>query len=294
MLLINDGYMKKKVFGCNVTCMFILICIGIALPVKSQNNYKVKLTGTVYEYGHNNRRLPLEFAAVSIPEIALGTTSNENGRYTLENVPTGKIRMQIQYLGKVSIDTLINVSKDLVLNFTMRNEDFKLKEVTVTATNSRSGKSTSSHISRSAMDHMQATSLYDVMSLMPGGISQNQDMSSAQQINIRQVSSSSGPEAPMNAMGTAIIRDGAPISNNANLSAMNPTVLSGTETPASLAGGASPAGGTDVRSISTENIESIQIVRGIPSVEYGDLTSGAVIINTLIPQHYYKIFFLST
>lgn len=81
--------------------------------------------------------------------------------------------MQIQYLGKVSIDTLINVNKDLVLNFTMRNEDFKLKEVTVTATNSRSGKSTSSHISRSAMDHMQATSLYDVMSLMPGGISQN-------------------------------------------------------------------------------------------------------------------------
>ena len=56
----------------------------------------------------------------------------------------------------------------------------------------------------------------------------------------------------MNAMGTAIIRDGAPISNNANLSAMSPTVLSGTETPASLAGGASPAGGTDVRSISTE------------------------------------------
>lgn len=220
--------MKKGILGCNIIYLFILICIGIALPIKSQNNYKVKLTGTVYEYDHNNKRLPLEFAAVSIPEIALGTTSDENGRYILENVPTGKIRMQIQYLGKVSIDTLINVNKDLVLNFTMRNEDFKLKEVTVTATNSRSGKSTSSHISRSAMDHMQATSLYDVMSLMPGGISQNQDMSSAQQINIRQVSSSSGPEAPMNAMGTAIIRDGAPISNNANLSAMSPTVLSGT------------------------------------------------------------------
>ena len=213
--------MKKGILGCNIIYLFILICIGIALPIKSQNNYKVKLTGTVYEYDHNNKRLPLEFAAVSIPEIALGTTSDENGRYILENVPTGKIRMQIQYLGKVSIDTLINVNKDLVLNFTMRNEDFKLKEVTVTATNSRSGKSTSSHISRSAMDHMQATSLYDVMSLMPGGISQNQDMSSAQQINIRQVSSSSGPEAPMNAMGTAIIRDGAPISNNANLSAMS-------------------------------------------------------------------------
>ena len=263
-----------------ITCMLVLICLGTALPVKSQSNKKVKLTGTVYEYDHRDKRLPLGFATVSIPEIALGTTSSENGRYTLDNVPTGKIRLQVHYLGKVSIDTLVNVNRDLVLNFTMKNEDFKLKEVTVTATNSRSGKSTSSHISRSAMDHMQATSLYDLMSLMPGGVLHNQDMSSAQQINIRQLSPSTGPEAPMNALGTAIIRDGAPISNNANLSAMNPTVLNGSDAPSAMAGGASPAGGTDVRGISTENIESIQIIRGIPSVEYGDLTSGAVIINT--------------
>lgn len=74
--------MKKGILGCNIIYLFILICIGIALPIKSQNNYKVKLTGTVYEYDHNNKRLPLEFAAVSIPEIALGTTSDENGRYT--------------------------------------------------------------------------------------------------------------------------------------------------------------------------------------------------------------------
>lgn len=262
------------------TCLLVFFCLGITLPAKSQSNYKVKLTGTVYEYDHNNKRLPLGFAAVSIPEITLGTTTNENGRYVLENVPAGKIRLQIQYLGKVSIDTLINISKDQVLNFTMQNENFKLKEVTVTATNNRSGKSTSSHISRSAMDHMQATSLYDVMSLMPGGISQNQDMSAAQQINIRQTFNAQSSQSAMNALGTAIIRDGAPISNNANLSAMNPTVLSGSETPTSLAGGAPPTGGTDVRSISTENIESVQIIRGIPSVEYGDLTSGAVIINT--------------
>lgn len=265
----------------SITCMLlVLIGLGTVLPIKSQSNRKVKLTGTVYEYDHRDKRLPLGFATVSIPEISLGTTSNANGRYTLDNVPTGKVRMQVHYLGKITIDTLVNVNRDLVLNFTMKNEDFKLKEVTVTATNSASGKSTASHISRSAMDHMQATSLYDLMALMPGGISQNQDMSSAQQINIRQLSSSTGPEAPMNALGTAIIRDGAPVSNNANLSAMSPTVLSSSETPSALGGGASPAGGTDVRSISTENIESIQIIRGIPSVEYGDLTSGAVIIHT--------------
>ncbi|WP_289466143.1 TonB-dependent receptor plug domain-containing protein, partial [Klebsiella pneumoniae] len=67
------------------------------------------------------------------------------------------------------------------------------------------------------------------------------------------------------------------ISNNANLSSHN-TTLAGKGT--AIGGGASATGGADVRSISTENIESVEIIRGIPSVEYGDLTSGAVIINS--------------
>ena len=264
-----------------IVCLLVFVGLGSTLPSYSQSNQKVKISGTVYEYDANNKRVPLGFATVSIPDAALGTTSNDRGKYELDGITAGKVRLSIQYLGKVSIDTLVNATRDLTLNFTLKNEDFRLKEVTVTATNSRSGKSTASHISRSAMDHMQATSLYDLMALMPGGISENQDMSSAQQINIRQLSSSVGPESPMNALGTAVIRDGAPISNNANMSAMSASVLgSSDQVPGALGGGASPAGGTDVRSISTENIESVQIIRGIPSVEYGDLTSGAVIINT--------------
>ena len=34
--------------------------------------------------------------------------------------------------------------------------------------------------------------------------------------------------------------------------------------------------GVDMRTISTDDIEKVEIVRGIPSVEYGDLTSGLV------------------
>ena len=37
--------------------------IGATFPVKAQSNYKVKLTGIVYEYDQNNKLLPLEFAA---------------------------------------------------------------------------------------------------------------------------------------------------------------------------------------------------------------------------------------
>ena len=253
-----------------ITCLFLVTGLGITPQAWSQSK-KVKISGTVYELD-GKKSVPLGFATVAIPEMALGTTTNDNGKYVLEGVPAGKVQLSIQFVGKLSIDTLVNATKDLTLNFTLKNENFKLKEVTVTATNSRAGKSTASHISRTAMDHMQATSLNDIMALLPGGVTTNSTLSSAQQINIRQVSSTNS-----NALGTAVIRDGAPISNNANLSTLSPT-LNGSGS--ALAGGASATGGTDVRSISTENIESIEVIRGIPSVEYGDLTSGAVIINT--------------
>jgi len=39
-------------------------------------------------------------------------------------------------------------------------------------------------------------------------------------------------------------------------------------------------GGVDSRQVSTDNIESVEVIRGIPSVVYGDLTSGAVVVKT--------------
>ncbi len=276
-----DGGRKKGRMRFVCLSLALFVCFGAAEPLKAQNNSKVKITGTVYEYDQNHKRIPIDFVTVALPDMTLGTTTNDGGRYRLENVPAGKVHLSVHHLGKLSIDTIVNATRDLVLDFTLRNEDFKLKEVVVTATNSRSGKSTSSFISRTAMDHMQATNLYDIMSLMPGGLTSNQGMSSAKQITIRQLSGAGGPDSPMNSLGTAIIRDGAPLSSNANLQSMSPTVQGSADSaPTSLAGGAAPGSGIDVRSISTENIESVQVIRGIPSVEYGDLTSGAVIINT--------------
>ena len=258
-----------------VLTLLLIVCFGITLS--AQNPTQTGISGKVYELDSQGKRIPLGFATIYLPDYGMGATTTDDGLFSLDNVPTGKTRMQVQFVGKLPIDTLVNVSRNMKLDFTLKNEDFKLEEVVVTATNSQAGKSTASNISRQAMDHLQATSLNDLLALMPGGISQNSDLSSSQQINIRQISGNSSGEQALNALGTAIIRDGAPVSNNSNLSAMNPTVSGGAS---ALGGGASPSGGVDVRSISTENIESVEIIRGIPSVEYGDLTSGAVIVNT--------------
>ena len=268
--------MKKRKL-CVTAALSLLLSGIISLPLHAQSHEKGSISGKIHELDEKEKRIPLGYATLYFPDYGIGTTSDEYGRFNMTNVPMGKARVQVMYVGKVTIDTLVNVNRDLTLDFTLQNENFNLKEVTVTATQNRAGRSTASNISRQAMDHLQATSLNDLLSLMPGGVSQNSALNSSQQINIRQIAGNSSHEEALNALGTAIIRDGAPISNNSNLSAMNPTVSGGAS---AMSGGASPSGGVDVRSISTENIESVEIIRGIPSVEYGDLTSGAVIVHT--------------
>ncbi|MBR8725154.1 TonB-dependent receptor [Bacteroides pyogenes] len=278
-----SDYAKTIVALLALTALWI-----ISTPfVNAQDGKKARIYGTIYESDNNERLVPLDFASISLPDYAIGTASNNNGRYTLSNIPYGKARLQVKYLGKQTIDTLIHISGNIELNFVMRSEDFRIKEIVVIAENNQAGKATSSKISRMTMDHLQATSLHDLLVLLPGGTSSEPNLNNAQQINIRQIStaskghqtsySSKTKESDLNALGTAIIKDGAPVSNNSNLQALNPTVQGAT---AALGGGSSPSGGLDVRSISTENIESVEVIRGIPSVEYGDLTAGAVIIHT--------------
>ena len=269
---------KKNSFSSAVLLFLMMLLGGLSVPQGASAQNKIRISGTVYELD-GNKRAPLDFATVSFPDFGIGTTTNNGGRYSLDNVPSGKVKMRVQYIGKHTVDTTVVINSSKQLNFTLLNEDFRLQEVTVTAKHNAAGKSTSSNISRQAMDHMQATSLYDIMALMPGGVVNEPNLSSAKSIEIRQTGSYNSAQ---NALGASIIRDGAPISNNANLSVLNPVTAYETASGglAALGGGAAPTDGVDVRSISTENIESVEIIRGIPSVEYGDLTSGAVIIHS--------------
>ena len=108
------------------------------------------------------------------------------------------------------------------------------------------------------------------MELLPGQLASNPSMTSATKATIRQVGSDA-----MNSLGTAVVVNGAPVSNNANLQVGN-TAVNGTLTT----GYSSTAGtGIDLRQISVDNVESVDVIRGIPSVEYGDLTSGVIIVN---------------
>ena len=223
---------------------------------------------------------PVTGAIIVLHPSGIYAMSDAQGRYSLANVDPGRSVVSVQMLGFVPLDTtvVIRPGADLQLDLKLQEENFRLKEVTVVAQASKAGEATASVISRQAIDHSQTSSLADVMQLLPGVALSNPNLSSTQTLSLRTADATA-----MNSLGTAVIVDGAPLSNNANMEGITAS-MTGTATTiagsASSTAGALPNSGIDVRQISTDNIESIEVIRGIPSVQYGDLTSGAVIINS--------------
>jgi outer membrane cobalamin receptor len=215
------------------------------------------LTGKVLD---NKTRLPIEYAVVSVPERELWATTNERGEFRINLVGEDRFTLIISCLGYMKNTTIYENSLSLAHNniFYLKQDNLQLSEVVVTAQKQKSEIATTYAIDRNAINHIQANSITDVMALLPGAAtSKSLSLTSEQRIGIR---SQNATELDNASFGTAIEVDGVRMSNNS-------TYTSGVE-------------GTDIRNISMANIESIEIVTGLPSVEHGDLTAGMVKINT--------------
>ncbi len=163
----------------------------------------------------------------------------------------------------------------------------QLDQVLVTATEiARSSEGSSvSRIGRDAIEHIQASSLADVLQLVPGQAAVNPSLAGARQSLLRQAPTSAsrdpgpGTEAERaNALGTSVVLDGVPVSNNANLQTTLTILNSG---PNALPQFSSTAGrGLDLRQIPADQIESVEVIRGVPSARHGDLTAGAILVTS--------------
>ena len=251
-------------------CLSVLFATIIAvMPSFAQNKSVVNGTVTAAD-----TKAPVAYALVHIPEVGAQAVTDGEGNFELKLVP-GQYTINISFLGYEPIEKQVTIAeKDGSLSFELQPANFRVEDVVVTATASKAGAATASTISRTAMDHIQSSSLADVMSLLPGASvpdTRTLTLSQASSFSIRGGSS----------LGTAVIMDGTPMSNNANMQSMGagqmPFAAASTAGQAAMA---TPTSGIDMRQISTDNIESVEVIRGIASVEYGDITSGAVIVNS--------------
>lgn len=219
---------------------------------------------------------PVETASVVLNN-SLFTLTDAKGHFKFANVPAGELDYYVSCLGYTEARGKITLKGDGTdrLNVKLQQRSLSLKGVTVTARQQAMGSK--SIIDQDAVRHIQPKSLADMLQLMPGAITVNPTLNNLGQANVREIGGNDN-----NALGTAVIIDGTPISNDANLQAIAPT-RNGKSSSAQADGMSdqTTAGrGTDLRTISADNIESVEVIRGIPSVEYGNLTSGVVLVKT--------------
>ena len=211
------------------------------------------LEGCVLEAGSE---APVIGAVVKVGEEYLWTTTDIEGNFTFENVQKGEYVLEVTCLGYVNSSMTINVSQDVQgIVITLHENSLALDEVVVTAQKAKEGLGTTQNIGRNALNHLQLSSTTDISALLPGGKTVNPDLTSENSFSLREGGAANGNAA----FGTAVEVDGVRLSSNASFGEM---------------------GGVDTRGVAVENIESIEVITGVPSAEYGDLNSGMVKINT--------------
>lgn len=226
---------------------------------------------------------PMSFCTIRVIPGNYACIVDADGNYSID-LSAGRYTLSATYVGYKEIKkNIILQDKPVKLDIRMTPNSLTLGEVVVTAKESE-GISSGSKIDRAAMSHLQPSSFTDLLELLPGNISKNPRMGQANSITLRETGTlgatgteTSNPDYAITSLGTLFVVDGAPVNSDANLQSV------GTSNDAS-----SPDysrnitnKGVDMRSISTDNIESVEIVRGIPSAEYGNLTSGMVNIRRI-------------
>ena len=224
-----------------------------ALSAKESSKSGVKLGGTVTEHGSD---LPVIGAVVKLGGDYLWTTTDIDGIFEFENVQRGEWQLEVSCLGYVTASMTIDVRSNTDdLKIALHASSLALDEVVVTAQKAKDGLSTSHSLGRDALNHLQLSNTTDVAALLPGGKTVNPDLTSENSFSLRDGGASAGNAS----FGTAVEVDGVRLGNNASFGQM---------------------GGVDTRSVAVDNIESIEVITGVPSAEYGDLNSGMVKINT--------------
>lgn len=213
-------------------------------------------------------------ANIMIKELHIGCASNVKGFFQIKNIRPGQYTVEISFVGYEKVTKKIKITEGEILeiNFILKSLAFQIGGIEVLGNTELLPKdvNTKTTITSGEIEHYQASSIKDVLDLVPGvQKSDNPGLSKTSQIAVR------GDEADaLTAFGTLIMVDGAPVSNNANLQFERLT--------GSKFGSSNTGRGVDLRTIPADNIESIEVITGLPSVRYGDVTAGIINVQTKI------------
>lgn len=242
----------------------------------------------------------MEYVSIKIAEINQYTVSNLKGEFSfnLNKLRESKLTIEFSHIGYQKLSKKISISQTSInLGTILLNElNLSLNTIDINAKRNYEGSSNSSLIiSRDIIERTPALSINDLLNQIPNRKFEAPNLQNVQNINLRSTfaptNNNRGAFQLNNAFGVAIVLDGHNISNNMNMQSYNPgiwgisnaNISSGNSWGLNGSGTTSYSGdfafgGTDLRQIPAENIESVEIISGVAPAKYGDLSEGAIIV----------------
>ncbi|MEX1050050.1 MAG: TonB-dependent receptor, partial [Gemmatimonadales bacterium] len=262
-----------------VACLAVAGLMGAPQLAQAQRATVVGVVTT------GTARAPVPGVLIAVEGTALTATSDTLGRFRLVGVPPGPQVLLARRIGfaPTRVPLTVPPTGEVQRDIEMAEHALQLADIRVTADVSgraRGESGTSTVVEREAIAHQTASSVAGVLELLPGVPLQPPGLDGIQQFALRSVPTGTsasltvgGPSAgAIGALGTLIVLDGVPLSNNANLQTAGPRGESSLP--------ATAGGGIDLRQIPATTIERLEAIRGVPSARYGDLTQGVIVVDT--------------
>ncbi len=271
--------------------LIFLLCLSTSLF--AQDRFKGIILST--ETGQ-----PISSVIVEDVNTQKWVLSDIDGSFEIDTNSTKNLKLAFKILGKQ--EKIISFTSDtfrIVQTIYLDDQDLRLDELVINV--KKSDKFSEIKLGREQIDQVQAMSLNDVLELLPGQSITNFTLNEFKTIAFRTARPRTISDNAFGnkSFGTAIYLDGIPMGNNENMQSygsnngntFNSNSLLGFGDGASSFNGSFTNAnyGSDLRGIATDNIESIEVVQGVPSVRYGDLTSGLIKIEQRAGVSPYKI-----
>lgn len=207
---------------------------------------------------------PLSFATVVISELGTGVSTDLEGKFRFTGTKGTEYTLNVSYLNHVDKEVKVKAGSPEPLVIVLEEQSYELAEVVVMADYKKNQGSTAV-INQQALEHIQPTSVADVLSLIPGGLFRESSATGFNRISLRQSGSDDNTS-----LGMAVVMDGIPQDNDGFRASI--PGLSTDEYSDRLGMNR----GIDLKTLSTDHIRKIEIVKGISSAKLGNLSSGVI------------------
>ena len=207
---------------------------------------------------------PLSFATMFIAELGTGVSTDLEGKFRFTGTKGTEYTLNVSYLNHVDKEVKVKAGSPEPLVIVLEEQSYELAEVVVMADYKKNQGSTAV-INQQALEHIQPTSVADVLSLIPGGLFRESSGTGFNRISLRQSGSDDNTS-----LGMAVVMDGIPQDNDGFRASI--PGLSTDEYSDRLGMNR----GIDLKTLSTDHIRKIEIVKGISSAKLGNLSSGVI------------------